>query len=32
MQLDRAFLSDPENQCACKRFVCGENTPLFKML
>ncbi|XP_016092643.1 otogelin-like [Sinocyclocheilus grahami] len=22
MQLDRAFLSDPENRCACKRFVC----------
>lgn len=22
MQLDRAFLSDTENQCACKRFVC----------
>ncbi len=25
MQLDRAFLSDPENRCACKRFICGEN-------
>ncbi|XP_073764936.1 otogelin isoform X2 [Danio rerio] len=22
MQLDRAFLSDPENICACKRFIC----------
>ncbi|KAK7170291.1 hypothetical protein R3I94_000503 [Phoxinus phoxinus] len=22
MQLDRTFLSDPENQCSCKRFVC----------
>ncbi|XP_058637642.1 otogelin [Onychostoma macrolepis] len=22
MQLDRAFLSDPENRCACKRFIC----------
>ncbi|CAM4525951.1 unnamed protein product [Leuciscus chuanchicus] len=22
MQLDRTFLSDPENRCACKRFVC----------
>ncbi|XP_034385700.1 otogelin [Cyclopterus lumpus] len=21
-QLDRAFLSDPQNQCACKRFKC----------
>ncbi len=25
MQLDRAFLSDPENRCVCKRFICGEN-------
>ncbi|XP_052458890.1 otogelin-like [Carassius gibelio] len=22
MQLDRAFLTDPENRCACKRFIC----------
>uniref|UniRef100_A0A673IFZ6 Otogelin-like n=1 Tax=Sinocyclocheilus rhinocerous TaxID=307959 RepID=A0A673IFZ6_9TELE len=22
MQLDRAFLSDPENRCACKRLIC----------
>ncbi|XP_056591424.1 otogelin [Triplophysa dalaica] len=22
MKLDRAFLSDPENQCNCKRFMC----------
>ncbi|KAG1943166.1 otogelin-like protein [Pimephales promelas] len=22
MQLDRTFLSDPENRCACKRFAC----------
>ncbi|XP_035991595.1 LOW QUALITY PROTEIN: otogelin [Fundulus heteroclitus] len=21
-QLDRAFLSDPQNQCACKRYTC----------
>lgn len=25
MHLDRAFLSDLENRCACKRFICGEN-------
>lgn len=23
-QLDRNFLSDPQNQCACKRYKCGE--------
>ncbi|XP_022602720.1 otogelin-like [Seriola dumerili] len=23
-QVDRAFLSDPQNQCACKRYKCGE--------
>lgn len=22
-QLDRSFMSDPQNQCNCKRYKCG---------